>query len=178
MNIVWRESANPDTYEAARLSRVFNGRCPQRFPLAVVQATSESDVLTATKLAELHNCRIAVRSGGHSFPVWSVQDDSILIDLGGFKVLDVDEEKRIAKVSPSVTSKELNDALIEKHGLMFPGGHCPDVGLGGFLLQGGMGWNCRVGFFIFLPCVFASIFFSNRFRTGAGRARESMPWRW
>ena len=27
---------------------------------------------------------------------------------------------------------------------MFPGGHCPDVGLGGFLLQGGMGWNCRV----------------------------------
>jgi FAD/FMN-containing dehydrogenase len=27
---------------------------------------------------------------------------------------------------------------------MFPGGHCPDVGLGGFVLQGGMGWNCKV----------------------------------
>ena len=26
----------------------------------------------------------------------------------------------------------------------FAGGHCPDVGLGGFLLQGGMGWNCKV----------------------------------
>jgi FAD/FMN-containing dehydrogenase len=26
---------------------------------------------------------------------------------------------------------------------MFAGGHCPDVGLGGFLLQGGMGWNCK-----------------------------------
>jgi hypothetical protein len=23
------------------------------------------------------------------------------------------------------------------------GGHCPTVGIGGFLLQGGMGWNCR-----------------------------------
>lgn len=41
------------------------------------------------------------------------------------------------------TGKELNDALAV-HGLFFPGGHCPDVGLGGFLLQGGMGWNCAV----------------------------------
>lgn len=28
-------------------------------------------------------------------------------------------------------------------GLMFNGGHCPDVGIGGFLLQGGQGWCCR-----------------------------------
>ena len=27
---------------------------------------------------------------------------------------------------------------------MFPGGHCPNVGLGGFLLEGGMGLVCRV----------------------------------
>ncbi|GFF23202.1 FAD binding domain protein, partial [Aspergillus udagawae] len=87
--------------------------------------------------------RVATRSGGHSFPVWSLHDNSILIDFGDFKVLEVDERNRIAKVSPGVTSKELNDVLIEKHGMMFPGGHCPDVGLGGFLLQGGMGWNCR-----------------------------------
>jgi FAD/FMN-containing dehydrogenase len=26
---------------------------------------------------------------------------------------------------------------------MFPAGHCPTVGLGGFLLQGGFGWNSR-----------------------------------
>ena len=26
---------------------------------------------------------------------------------------------------------------------MFPGGHCPTVGIGGFLLQGGFGWNSR-----------------------------------
>ena len=27
---------------------------------------------------------------------------------------------------------------------MFPGGHCPTVGLGGYLLQGGFGWNSRL----------------------------------
>ncbi|GIJ92441.1 hypothetical protein Asppvi_011423 [Aspergillus pseudoviridinutans] len=130
-------------YEAARLSRVFNQRCPRRFPLAIVKPTTENEVVTAVKLAIQHKMRIATRAGGHSFPVWSLHDNSILIDFGDFKVLEVDERNCIAQVSPGVTSKELNDFLIEKHGMMFPGGHCPDVGLGGFLLQGGMGWNCR-----------------------------------
>jgi FAD/FMN-containing dehydrogenase len=144
MHILWRESADMAAYEAARLSRVFNQRCPRRFPLAIVKPTTENEVVTVVKLAIQHKIRIATRSGGHSFPVWSLHDNSILIDFGDFKVLEVDERNRIAKVSPGVTSKELNDVLIEKHGMMFPGGHCPDVGLGGFLLQGGMGWNCRV----------------------------------
>ncbi|KAE8390191.1 FAD binding domain protein [Aspergillus alliaceus] len=143
MHILWRESADVVAYETARLSRVFNRRCPDRFPRAVVKPTNESDIITAIRLAVQRNYRIAVRAGGHSFPVWSVHDHSILLDLGAFRVLEVDQGTRTAKVSPSITSKELNDFLIDKHGLMFHGGHCPDVGLGGFLLQGGMGWNCR-----------------------------------
>jgi FAD/FMN-containing dehydrogenase len=142
--IVWLELAEEAAYKAARLSRVFNQRSPARFPQGIVKPSNESDIIAAIKLALQCNCRIAVRAGGHSFPVWSVQDHSILLDLGNFKVLEVDEAARTAKVSPSITSRALNDVLIEKHGLMFPGGHCPDVGLGGFLLQGGMGWNCRV----------------------------------
>src|SRR5207237_10025103 len=38
--------------------------------------------------------------------------------------------------------RELNE-LLGAHGLFFPSGHCPTVGLGGFLLQGGWGWNSR-----------------------------------
>ena len=41
-----------------------------------------------------------------------------------------------------MTKAELIEALAP-HGLLFPGGHCSDVGLGGFLLQGGFGWNGR-----------------------------------
>ncbi|MEK7253673.1 MAG: FAD-binding protein, partial [Bacteroidota bacterium] len=37
---------------------------------------------------------------------------------------------------------ELNPFLKRK-GRFFNGGHCPTVGIGGFLLQGGQGWNAR-----------------------------------
>ncbi|KAI2814201.1 CAZyme family AA7 [Aspergillus niger] len=138
---VW--TLGDSVYEEARVGRVFNHRRPQRFPLAVVKATSTSDIIKAVKLAAEKKCRVAIRSGGHSWAAWSVRDESILIDLGNYKHLEVDAENRIAKATPSMTGKELNGTLIKEYGLMFPGGHCPDVGLGGFLLQGGMGWNCR-----------------------------------
>ncbi|CAI7614151.1 hypothetical protein N7533_013334 [Penicillium manginii] len=142
MYIVWKEEADAATYEDARVGRVFNHRRPDRFPLAVVKASSEEDIIAAVKLAKERNCRVAVRSGGHSWAAWSVRENSILIDLGDYKEIEVDTENHIARVSTSMTGREVNGEL-NKHGLMFPGGHCPDVGLGGFLLQGGMGWNCK-----------------------------------
>lgn len=144
MQIIWRDSADPAIYEEARVDRVFNHRRPFRYPLAVIKCTCVDDIIAAVKLAKENNCRVAVRSGGHSWPAWSVRDESILVDLGDYKHVELDAQKRIARVSPSMTGKELNERLISQYGLMFPGGHCPDVGLGGFLLQGGMGWNCRV----------------------------------
>lgn len=72
----------------------------------------------------------------------SYGDNSILIDLGDWKEVAV--ESTITRVTTSVTGQELNHYSRTHYGLMFPAGHCPDVGLGGFLLQGGQGWNCRV----------------------------------
>lgn len=144
MQIIWRASADAATYEDARVGRVFNHRRPERFPLAVVKATCQEDIVAAVKLAAEKNCRVAVRSGGHSWAAWSVRDNSILIDLGNYKTMEVDAVNKIVRASPSMTGRELNSVLVKEHQLMFPGGHCPDVGLGGFLLQGGMGWNCRV----------------------------------
>jgi hypothetical protein len=71
-----------------------------------------------------------------------VRDDALLIDLAGMREISLDTDTLTVRGSPSVTGDELNSLLAE-YGLMFPGGHCPTVGLGGFLLQGGMGWNCR-----------------------------------
>jgi FAD/FMN-containing dehydrogenase len=67
-----------------------------------------------------------------------VRDDALLIDLAGLHEINLDMSTSVVRVSPSVTGGELNEFLAE-HGLMFPSGHCPTVGLGGFLLQGGMG---------------------------------------
>ena len=141
--IIWRETADPQAYETARVGRVFNHRRPNRYPVAVVEAETEDHIQEAVRVANEQKLRISIRSGGHSWAAWSVRDDAILIDLGKFQHIEVDEEKMMAYVSPSTTGKMLNEYL-DARGLMFCGGHCPDVGLGGFLLQGGMGWNCRV----------------------------------
>ncbi len=57
--------------------------------------------------------------------------------------MDYDSVTQVVRCSPSTTGQMLNDYL-RPLGRFFAGGHCPDVGLGGFLLQGGMGWNCKV----------------------------------
>ncbi|KAF4305776.1 FAD linked oxidase [Botryosphaeria dothidea] len=140
--ITWKDGGDVHTYEKARIGRVFNHRRPDRYPVAVIEATEESHVVDAVRLAKEKKCRLSVRSGGHSWAAWSVRDDAILLDLGQYKQIDLDEQTGIVKVSPSTTGRMLNGFLTTK-GLLFAGGHCPDVGLGGFLLQGGMGWNCK-----------------------------------
>ncbi|KIW99952.1 uncharacterized protein Z518_10880 [Rhinocladiella mackenziei CBS 650.93] len=140
--IIWRTESLESEYERARVGRVFNQRRPRRHPRAVVEATEESHIVEAVRLAIQQQCRVSVRSGGHSWASWSVRDDAILIDLGNYHLLELDETKGTVTVSPSTTGRVLNGYLAQK-GLMFAGGHCPDVGVGGFLLQGGMGWNCK-----------------------------------
>ena len=140
--IIWRSEADPVVYETARVGRIFNQRRPKRRPVAVVEASQEAHIVQAVRLAVDRRCRVSVRSGGHSWAAWSVRDEAILIDLGNYDLIDLDESNRIVTVSPSTTGRKLN-AFLDEKGLMFAGGHCPDVGLGGFLLQGGMGWNCK-----------------------------------
>lgn len=137
--LYWR---GDDDYEQERVGRVFNGRKPDRYPIAILKAECEEDVVAGVQLALERGLKVSVRSGGHSWAAWSVRDDSLLIDLAGLCEISLDTNAGIVRVSPAVTGEELN-AVLSRHELMFNGGHCPSVGLGGFLLQGGMGWNCR-----------------------------------
>ncbi|KAI9159005.1 FAD-linked oxidoreductase penO [Paramyrothecium foliicola] len=129
--IIWQDSAG---YERARVGRIFNYRRPSRYPLAIVEPTTEDHVVEAVRLAKHLNCRVSIRSGGHSWAGWSVRDDAILIDFGRFHYLDLDETTGILATSPNMTGKLIN-RLLEPRGRWFPGGHCPDVG--------NWGWACE-----------------------------------
>ncbi|KAL2678424.1 hypothetical protein Neosp_009170 [[Neocosmospora] mangrovei] len=137
--IIWQDSV---LWDKARVGRVFNHRRPSRQPLAVVEATREEHIVEAVLLARTLGTRVSVRSGGHSWAAWSVREGAILIDLGKYHDFLLDEDTGVAQVSPSMTGRMVNK-LLGQRGRMFPGGHCPEVALGGFLLQGGMGWNCK-----------------------------------
>lgn len=130
-------------YDAARVDRVFNRRLTDRQPAAVLRAATEQDVVLGVRLARERGWRVAVRSGGHSWAQWSVRDEALVIDLAGLQELTYDPETEIATASPAVQGGLVLDPFLAEHGRFFPGGHCPTVGIGGFLLQGGQGWNAR-----------------------------------
>jgi FAD/FMN-containing dehydrogenase len=128
--IVWSSDEN---FEQARVGRVFNHRRPMRSPLAVINATSEQHVQQAIQIAKELNCQISIRSGGHSWAAWSVRDNAILIDLGELNAInEYNETTGIVKVGPATTGEKLN-GFLGTMGRMFNGGHCPTVGVGGFL---------------------------------------------
>jgi FAD/FMN-containing dehydrogenase len=164
--ILHRDTTDPQVFQSAVWGRVFNARRDtSRIPLAVVKARTTADIVSAVQLAQKENCRVSVRSGGHSWAGWSVRSDAVLVDLGDLDFVDdgkdkpewavdggrgggrgrieYDEKSKVVSCPASTTGRMLNGYLKAK-GRMFAGGHCPDVGLGGFLLQGGMGWNCKV----------------------------------
>ena len=130
-------------YERARVGRVFNARRPDRYPAAVLLAADDDDVIAGVRLAAEQGWTVSVRSGGHSWAVWSLRDDALLIDLGGMRDMAYDPATGVVSARPAVQGGlELAPFLAER-GRAFPGGHCATVGLGGFLLQGGQGWDSR-----------------------------------
>ncbi len=130
-------------YELARRGDMWNARVPARYPDVVVNASSVQDVLTAVREAKRRSMKIAVRSGGHSWAGAFLRDGGMLIDVSRMSSFTVDVEGRTASIQPGLRGTNFNRAL-KGHDLFFPSGHCMTVGLGGFLLQGGFGWNSRL----------------------------------
>lgn len=132
-----------DGYEAARRATLWNERTPERYPDLIVRAESEADVVAAVRLARNRGMRLAVRSGGHSWAGNHVREGGLLLDLSGLDQATVDPAAMTAAVGPACQGTRLLERLAEDE-LFFPVGHCVGVGVGGYLLQGGFGWNGRV----------------------------------
>ncbi|HEY7934002.1 MAG TPA: FAD-binding oxidoreductase [Solirubrobacteraceae bacterium] len=130
-------------YEAARRAAVWNARTPERYPETIVLAHSQEDIQEALRQARQRGLKVGIRSGGHSWAGNHLRNGGMLLDLSALKDLEVDPGSMRASVQPGLTGDELLGALAE-HDLFFPAGHCPGVGIGGYLLQGGYGWNGRV----------------------------------
>ena len=130
-------------YEEARRAAVWNARTPARFPDLIVRAASDEDLVQAVRLARAEGMKVAVRSGGHSWAGSHLRDGGMLIDVSGLDGVSVDAGAMTATVGPGCRGDALLATLAE-HDLFFPAGHCPGVGVGGYLLQGGFGWNGRV----------------------------------
>jgi len=113
---------------------------PRRYPELIARPRSLDEVAKAVMAARAEGLRVAVRSGGHSWCGASLRDGTLLVDLSALAAVRVETGARTADVGPGLTTSGLTAAL-EPHGLGFPAGHSRGVGLGGYLLNGGLGWN-------------------------------------
>lgn len=130
-------------YEQARRTTVWNGLLPDRFPDVIVQAVTVDDVVTAVRYAADNDLRIGVCSGGHSWAASHLRDGGMLLDVSRLDHCGIDADRMVAVAGPGKIGSELAGEL-DKLDLFFPAGHCEGICLGGYLLQGGYGWNSRV----------------------------------
>ena len=129
-------------FEQAVLGTSFTVRDPGRRPEMVVQANNADEVVSAVRQAARAGMHIGMCSGGHSWAQNHIRDGGLMLDLSRLKSIEVDPTKMTAIIGPGVLAGELNLALVP-HKLFFPTAHAWTVGMGGFLLQGGFGWNSR-----------------------------------
>jgi FAD/FMN-containing dehydrogenase len=128
-------------YDRIRHSMVWNRLVADlRPPAAIVAVTSPQDVAAAISFARARGLRVSLRSGGHNYQGAALRDGSLLLDLSGLSAISVDGQRRRASVGPGVKGGVLASVLSGQD-LAFPVGHCSDVALGGYLLNGGWGWN-------------------------------------
>jgi FAD/FMN-containing dehydrogenase len=117
---------------------LFNSMIERR-PRLVVRCSSPEDIANALSYARENGLEIAVRAGGHSVAGMSLVDDGVVIDVRGLRELEVDPERRIARVGAGLTWAEV-DAATQENGLATTGGRVSSTGVAGLTLGGGSGW--------------------------------------
>ncbi|MDX2284129.1 MAG: FAD-binding protein [Bacteroidia bacterium] len=131
----------PD-FEAVIQEATFNKWLPSHRPCRIFVPETVDEVAQALRYAREAGKKVSICSGGHSFSTNHLRPDSVLILMKHFSRYRIDAERMTATAGPGVGGSQLMLALYEQ-GLFFPAGHCKGVCIGGYLLQGGYGWNGR-----------------------------------
>jgi FAD/FMN-containing dehydrogenase len=129
-------------YEAKRTSLVWQDIKPAARPAAIFEARSPEDVVTLVRKARDDRRRVTIVSGGHSYVGNALHDGVQVICLGQMNDVAIDVAGKRASLQAGVRAFDF-DAALEADKLAFPVAHNPTVGLAGYLLGGGMGWNAE-----------------------------------
>ena len=127
-------------FEQWRTGVIWQSRKPDRKPSLIVRPNSTAAIAAAVQYARANDLKISVKSSGHH--IWGnfLRDDGMLIDMWNFRKVELVDDGLAAWIEPSVWSRDIMLELA-KGGRAFPAAHCASVGMGGFLLGGGVGLN-------------------------------------
>jgi hypothetical protein len=115
-------------------------------PAAVALVENGEDIAAVVRFAAENDLRVSAQGSGHGALSLPSLEDAVLIKTERMRGIEVDAERRTARVEAGVLSLELAEAAQEK-GLASLPGTSPDVCVTGYTLGGGLSWlGRRYGF--------------------------------
>ncbi len=126
-------------YDKAR--QLFNSDLSLR-PAFILPCRNERQVAEAIGFANEKDLPVAVKSGGHSFAGFSMNEGGVVIDLSICSQKVYLPQSQRLHAGPGAKLGTLYDVLLP-HGRLLPAGSCAGVGLGGLTLGGGYGLFAR-----------------------------------
>jgi FAD/FMN-containing dehydrogenase len=132
------ELVGPSDSNYDSLRQVFNAMIDRR-PAVIARCASVSDVIAAVNHGRERGLPISVYCGGHGVTGHAVCDGGVMIDLRPMKGIEIDPERRVARVQGGLTWGEI-DGATQAHGLAVTGGRMSATGVAGFTLGSGSGW--------------------------------------
>lgn len=107
-------------------------------PALVVHPADVKDIQASVLFASSQHLPFAVRCGGHSYAGYSTCERGLVLEMSGFRSIDIAPDKSHARIGGGMLCGEV-EIETARAGRAAVLGQCPSVGVGGFLLGGGVG---------------------------------------
>ena len=120
---------------------VFN-QAISHFPSVIIVPQSEADIVNTIDFANRQNLQISVKGSGHGVTGAAVIDGGIVLDMSAFQSIELCAVGQSVRVGAGVKNHNL-DLFLSKYKKVIPLGTCPDVGVVGATLGGGIGFLSR-----------------------------------
>lgn len=120
---------------------IWNAMISKR-PAVVVQPISAADVRETIRLSRDKGLLLSIKSGGHNIAGTSLADGGLTVDMSRMRAVDVDVERRVARVGAGCLLGEV-DRATQAHGLATVLGTVSETGVAGLTLGGGFGYLTR-----------------------------------
>jgi FAD/FMN-containing dehydrogenase len=114
----------------------------QQTPALIALPADEGDVVAVVDFAHEHGLRVAPQRTGHNAEPLGSLDDVILLKTDRLQGVEIDVERRVARVGAGVKWGDVVPRASEL-GLAALHGSTPDVSVVGYSLGGGVGWYAR-----------------------------------
>ena len=106
-------------------------------PAVVVKARAVQDVQSAVRFANRNSVKLTVKSGGHSFMAYCLNEGGIVLDMSAMNSCHVNNDARTIQMEGGILFRDVYDKLQDKRDVAITG-LCGSIGFSGFTLGGGI----------------------------------------